>query len=427
MPTHLTTAVPGETGEFAAFIGIDWADQEHAVAVLEPGTDRSAGGVLPHSPTAIAEWVGRLQQRFGNRPIAVALEQQRGPLMALLLQFPTLVLFPLNPRQLAAYRTALFPGGGKSDPEDAELLARFVREHHPRLRAWRPDDATTRQLARLCELRRHAVDDRTRLVQQLTDTLKQYFPLALEVAGALTGAKALELLHRWPTLRQLQRANPESLRRFFREHGVRDAARLEELIRTIRKAAPLTADPAIIEPCAMWVDVLIAQIRRLNQGVAEFEREIERLFRAHPDAPLFESLPGAGEALAPRLLVALGTQRERYQSAADVQSYSGIAPVTRRSGKSLHVQRRRACPKFLRQTFHEFANHAAKFSRWSRAYYRCQRARGKKHQAAIRALAYKWIRILYQVWKTRTPYNEDRYIQQLQKHNSPILKFLEST
>jgi transposase len=395
--------------------------------MLEPGTDRSAGEVLPHAPPAIAEWVGRLRRRFGDRPIAVALEQQRGPLMALLLQFPTLVLFPLNPHQLASYRKALFPGGSKSDPEDAELLARFVREHHPRLRAWRPDDETTRQLARLCELRRHAVDARTRLVQQLTDALKQYFPLALEIAGALTGAKALALLRRWPTLRQLQRANPASLRRFFREHGVRDAGRLEELIRTIRKAAPLTADPALIEPCAMWVHVLIAQIRTLNDGVAAFEEEGERLFRAHPDAPLFESLPGAGAALAPRLLAALGTQRDRYQSARDVQSYSGIAPVTRRSGKSLHVQRRRACPKFLRQTFHEFANYAARFSRWSRAYYLSQRSRGKKHQAAIRSLAYKWIRILYQVWKTHTPYDETRYLQQLQKHNSPILNFLETT
>lgn len=422
MPQHPSQP---STAEYAAFVGIDWADQEHAVCIINDETTRET--TLDQTPEAIAAWVAELQQQFGERPVAVALEQKRGALIAALLQYPTLVLFPINPKQLARYRESLAPGGGKNDPEDARLLAEFLQKHLDRLRPWAPDDVQTRQLARLCELRRKAVEARKQAVQQLTDTLKQSFPLALEIAGALTTLRALALLKRWPTHHALRRANPETLRRFFREHGTRDPQRLDELVQRIRTATPLTRDPAIVEPAGLWTETLVKQVRMFHDAIAGFEKEIARLFRAHEDAALFEGLPGAGAALAPRLLVAFGSQRDRYESALDVQTYSGIAPVTKSSGKSKHVQRRFACPRFLRQTFHEFAQHTRKKSAWSRAYYRMLRARGKKHQAAIRALAYKWIRILFQVWKTRTPYDELRYLQTLRNRNSPIINFLETT
>ena len=130
--------------------------------------------------------------------------------------------------------------------------------------------------------------------------------------------------------------------------------------------------------------------------------------------------------LFPRLIAAFGSDRSRYSSAAEVQCYSGIAPVTRRSGKTLHVSSRYACPKFLKQTFHEFADHARKWSRWSAAYYRQKREAGCKHQAAVRALAFKWIRIMFRLWKTHSTYDETRYIQQLKQTNSPLVKYLET-
>ena len=144
----------------------------------------------------------------------------------------------------------------------------------------------------------------------------------------------------------------------------------------------------------------------------------------HPDAEIFTRLPGAGDALAPRLLVAFGTDRQRIGSARAVQDYSGIAPVTKRSGKSTTVQRRFACPKFLRQTFHEFAGHSIASSPWAKAYYDLQRARGKKQHADVRALAFKWIRVLYRCWKTRTLYDEARYLETLRTKDSPILHYL---
>jgi transposase len=140
----------------------------------------------------------------------------------------------------------------------------------------------------------------------------------------------------------------------------------------------------------------------------------------HPDFFIFDSLPGAGAVMAPRLLAAFGSQRERYSSAGEVQTYTGIAPVMEKSGKKKWVHFRWACPKFLRQSFHEWAGHSIAQSVWARSYYQQLRNRGKGHHAAVRALAFKWIRILFRCWKDRVAYDEDKYITALAQRGSPL-------
>ena len=189
----------------------------------------------------------------------------------------------------------------------------------------------------------------------------------------------------------------------------------------------LTTDRAIIEPTAMFVRLLVRQLKQFDVTISEFDDEIAKQFAVHPDADIFRSPPGAGNALAPRLLAAFGSDRERFASAEEVQCVSGIAPVTKRSGKSCRVRRRFACNKFLRQTFHEFAEQARKWSSWSKAYYRSLRDRGHRHHAALRSLAFKWIRILFRCWKDRKPYDEQRYVQQLRKKGVTYLEYLETT
>jgi transposase len=406
--------------EFAAFVGIDWADEEHAVCVLDG--ERVRREVLPHTPEAIAAWAAGLAREFGSRPVAVMVEQSRGALLHALMQHPQLVLFPVNPKQAARYREALVNSGKKDDPTDAECLARFVREHHRQLRAWQPDDAATRQLAQLVELRRKAVESRKQTTQQCEARLKQYFPLALDLGDA---ALCLAVVERWPTQQALARANPATVRKFFAQHGRRNIDQVNELIARIRAATPLTTDRAIIDPNALAVKFLVKELRVLEAAVAEFDAAIAQCFAAHPDAELFRSPPGAGAALAPRLLVAFGTDRGRFATADEVQAYSGIAPVTKRSGKSCRVSKRYFCNKFLRQTFHEFADHARKWSTWSKAFYDLLRSRGHRHHAAVRCLAFKWIRILFRCWKSRQPYDEARYLKQLQAKGASYLPNLQ--
>jgi len=406
--------------------GIDWADREHAVCLLgEAGPEHAP---LTQHPCDIAQWRTQLRQRFPGRPLRVAVEQSRGPLIYALLAQGDVEVYPVNPKQLARYRESLYPSGAKSDPNDAELLALFLREHGERLRVLKPDSPQTRQIARLTECRRKLVDDRKRLVNKLRDELKSYFPLLIELfRKKLACGLVLDLLKRWPTLATLRRVHPNTLRSFLKEHGTRNEQKQTQLIEAIRAAAPLTKDPAIIEPAALYAQALARQIANLNASVRAFDEQLEPLVQAHPDQALFRSVPGAGDVLVPRLIAAFGTDRQRYRRAENLLNYSGIAPVSKTSGRSRLILKRQHCPKFLRQTFHEFADQARKWSPWSKAFYDMKRAQGMKPPAALRALAFKWIRILHHLWTTRSTYSETHYQQRLQQTNSPLLKYLQFT
>ena len=157
-------------------------------------------------------------------------------------------------------------------------------------------------------------------------------------------------------------------------------------------------------------------------SIKQFDAEIEKVATQHTDYTLFSALPGAGPSLAPRLLVAFGEQRERYQNAAELQKYSGVAPVTERSGKKHWVHWRWQCPAFLRQTFVEWAAQTINKSFWAGEYYRQQRDKGSTHQAAVRSLAFKWIRIVYRCWQTGVAYDESRYLKALERRGSPLVK-----
>lgn len=142
----------------------------------------------------------------------------------------------------------------------------------------------------------------------------------------------------------------------------------------------------------------------------------------HPETSLFAKLPGAGAVLQPRLIVAFGTQRDRYASASEVQAYFGIAPVSESRGHSRWVHVRWACPTFLRQTFHEFAACSVSRSECVLVFYDVKIAAGKSHHAAVRALAYQWIRVLFRCWKDGCPYDERTYLQVLAKRNSLLTR-----
>ena len=213
-----------------------------------------------------------------------------------------------------------------------------------------------------------------------------------------------------------------TLERFFQEHRVPSANVIARRIRLLKDTAPLTQDPAVIEPNTLLVHALVAQLQVTLQAVKRFDAEIAVIAATLPDYALFRSLPGAGPILGPRLLAAFGEQRDRYVNAAEFQKCAGIAPVTERSGQKSWVHWRFQCSKYLRQSLVEWAGETISRSFWAGVYYRQQRAKGCSHPAAVRALAFKWSRILYRCWQTRTPYDESTYLNALKRHGSPLLE-----
>lgn len=229
---------------------------------------------------------------------------------------------------------------------------------------------------------------------------------------------------RWRTLAQVKRARQSSLKAFFLAHNGRRPQVIGARLDSIKAAAPLTEDPGVVKPCRLHTLMLVEQPRVTLHAIDQFDRAIAELAPTLPDCVFFQRLPGAGPHLAPRLLVAFGEDRERFQGAEGLQKYAGIAFVTERSGKKSWVHWRWQCPKFLRQTFVEWAGQTINKSFWAGDYYRQQREKGSSYQAAVRALAFKWVRILYQCWQTRTPYDEATYLNALRKRGSPLLKNL---
>jgi len=409
--------------EYAAYLGIDWADTKHDLCLVDAPTGTKTGLVLKHTPEAIAEYFTCLRARYPGQKIAVALEQSRGPLLYALLQYDFLVLYPINPTTLAKYREAFTPSRAKDDPTDAEFAAELVMQHRERLKAWHPDDEETRTLRYLVEHRRRLVGDRTRISNRLTSLLKCYFPQVLTWFPDIRTELVSDFLLRWPTLESLRGVKRTTLLKFFHEHHSVRRDTLEKRLAAIKESVPLTTDRAVINSSVLMVTALAAQMKTTITAIRQFDQEIEKLCAAHPDFALFQSLPGAAEVYASRLLAVMGSQRDRWATADDLACLSGIAPVMERSGKSAWIRWRYFCPKFMRQSFHEYAGESVQHSFWARAYYEQQIARGKTRQAAVRALAYKWIRIIWKCWRTRTPYSEVKYLESLRKKGSPLLKY----
>jgi transposase len=407
---------------YQATVGIDWADQKHDVFVRFTNGD-SYRRKIDSRPEAIQEWLLELRCACAEGKIAIALEQRRGALFyQLCTHLNWIDLYPVNPHSLSSFRLTFFSSRAKDDLIDSQLLEELVRTHSDRLRPYRPESVTERKLDQYCRHRRSLLDLATKTELKLISTLKQYFPLAVNLFAAV-GMKsdiALSFLSRWPTLSELQRAKAHTVRSFFYAHNSRSRSRIEKRLQQIGQAHNVTDDLALIEPLVLTTSCLVGQLRQFNHAIKEFDHKIKELFKSHPDHFLFENFPGAGEQLAPRLLSLFGSDRARWADATDIQKYSGIAPVIERSGKSVWVHRRLSRPKFICQTFHEFAQQSVQHSSWANQFYQHQRDSGKSHHSAIRALAFKWIRIIYACWKANKPYDESFYLQALAGKNSPL-------
>jgi transposase len=397
-----------ERSEFAAHIGIDWADQKH-FWTMRTSDGNVQRGELDHTPEAIQVWAAEWEQRFGGRPVAVALEQARGALIAMLCKYAHLVLFPIHPNTLTNYRKAFYPSGSKSDPRDADLALELLVCHPDRLRRLEPDTVETRQLQFLTEERRALVNRHTSEKQRLINWLKQVFPQILQWFEEAACPMVGELLLKWPSLQALQKVSPEVLRKFFHQHNCRSAERIEERLEQIRLAVAATNDPALLETGILCIQSSVRILETMREAIARFDRQIDETYQIHPDRAIMESFPQAGPALEPRLIAAVGSRRERFGSANNLAAFAGIAPVKEASGQGLWVHWRWACPKFIRQTFHEWAGCTIRSCDWAREHYDRQRQKGKGHHAAIRSLAFKWIRIFYRCWHDRIPYSEEIY------------------
>jgi len=403
-------------------IGLDRSDRKADLHFINTITGETRSETLASSPEKLRQWLLDLRQKHPKAKVGICLEQPAGHLIPFLETYDWITLYPINPISLQKYREAFVTSRAKDDDKDAFFLADLLANHPDKLKAWQPQDSQTRLLQQLVAHRRAVIDERTALTNRLQALLKAYFPQALELCGEdLWRPLGTAFLLKWPTLTAVQKAKPTELKEFYYLNGSRSQKLIEQRLKLVEQAVAVSDEPALNQSFALRVQLVCRQLQDVVYTVKEYEKQIAQCFQQHSDREIFASFPGAGPVLAPRLLAAMGSERERFDSANNLQCYTGVAPVTKQSGKTRHVHRRYLCPKFQRQSFHEYAKESVLWSRWAAAYYLSQRSKGKPHNTAVRALAFKWQRIIWRCWQSRTPYDEQRYEAALRKGSSQLL------
>jgi hypothetical protein len=409
---------PTTPSTYHAIAGLDWGDGSHAVS-LRYGNDPVDQFMLPSQPEKVHGWLRDLDKRLAGKPLAVAVEVGRGALIEQLQEHDFVDIYALNPATTSLVRKAFTPSRAKDDLPDSLLHLNIVDRHWNDLRLLQPRAGIDKRLDFLTRQRRKLRDDSSCLCNKLRDCLKAYYPVALELTGELDSKMAAAFLTKWPSLDRLKRARPETIAKFYRASGSRNQEKIEERLEKIRLAESVSNDPALREPMAAYMGALTAQIEVLRQQIEKFDQLIDEAYEQHPDKAIWHSFPGAGPALAPRLAAAWGCDRDKYQTAHEMQLYSAAAPVTERSGKGKEwVHRRWSKPRFLHQSFWEFAEQSTRQCRWAKAYLDDQLAKGKTYPTAVRALAFKWQRIMFACWKKGECYNDALYEASLAKRGS---------
>lgn len=407
---------------YAAFIGVDWAKETHAICLKATPDSPPEPGELAQSPEALTEWATALKARTGGRPVALCLEIKRGALINALCSYEWLHIYPINPKTSANYRKALYPSGQKDDPKDAELLCDFLAKHMGKLKRWVPESPEIQELRTLCEQRDALVDERTRLSHKLDDALRQYFPQAVEFAGPSHLPASWDFLRKWSSLPELQKARKSTILAFFYARHVRRGDKLTDAFHErVQAATPLTTQPSVVRPLQLLAVGLCKTLSSLQDVIESFGERIKELYQSHPLYAVTDSFPGAGKVLGPRIMLAVAGAADRFDDAGEWLTTTGIPPVIESSGKSQWTHWRWFAPTFTRQSLHEFAAASISHCAWAGAYYHhMTRIKEKRRAVAIRALAFKWGRILFACTSSGKPYRDEDYLRCLSSKGSHL-------
>jgi len=411
---------------YAGYVGLDWSSKEHVFCIYDCATAKRTKRKIPNDPAALLAFLAELRVLFGGKPVLLGLEATRASILPILLQHDFLQMILINPKTASDFREMFRPSCAKSDDLDAYYTCELIRAHSDQFRIWEPHDPLTRQLNACVEHRRELVDLRTQVANALHSALSASFPQLLELLNSqLTTSMAAHLLERWPTLEAAQAAGVDKLRSFFYKHNVRTSDKLEERLKKLAAAQPLLVCAEDREPAGMFIKALAAQSGQLHRSIDRFETKIAELVEKHPTAKLFKDVPGAGPQLRPRLAAVFGTQKNRFATAEDLTTYTGIAPIKQSSGETSLTCARWIRPIFIHQTWIEHAGCSIRKCAWARGLYEMKRQAGKTHFQALRAVAFKWIRVLHSCWVKDTPYNESIHLQNLQKKSPQLWQRLQ--
>jgi len=402
-------------------VGIDWAEEFHLVAL-----GRAADGIVEvvrveHRPQAVSALVARIA---GLEPdpaeVRVVIETRHGLLVEALVEAGYTVL-PVNPELVSRRRG---PARKKDDAEDARICCLLALDRHAGLRRLIPHGELAGELRSVARDDERACRDERRLLNRLRADLLATFPAALTIAGEDLGApRVLRLLERWPAAEALAAASRQEIIDFARAQHSGYLQRFADLVQRALAEDHFTAPEHLVRAKADTIRLLARQLLLLNAQRKAWEKRMGQLLlgtpsaedeqpgRAFPGGEIYLSFPGLGRRLAARIAGEIGEHIEQFTTPNSLQCYAGRAPVTRRSGKrDLVVAHRLACNRYLADAVHKWAFASLRRSDWAKEFYDGQRARGKSHHAALRALGNRWLEVLWHCLANHVPYDEATHV-----------------
>lgn len=392
------------------YLGVDWADKSHQLYVADESGKKIKELEVQQTPEEMAE-LGRWldESRAQGIELWAAIEKPEGRLVEFLLDHGVAV-YPVNPKALDRARDRFRMSQSKSDSFDAYVLAEFLRTDHAHLRALEPNSAAAQELKMLSQDYHRLGRHKTRLVNQIVVTLKEYYPRALEIFDDVQTQIALDFLKAYPAPQALSNLTRRSWNRFAKREHHMSEAHADELWDKFNKPQ-IPVPEHVVRAKTKLLLALVVQLQASVKAVNSYSKEIEDFFGVMPAAEIAKTLPGAktGTTIA-TIWAELGDAKNRWHSFRHVQAEAGSVPVTKSSGKSRVVQFRYACKKRLRYAMYWFAFNSLKRCEWANNYYRNQRAKGHSKHQALRALGAKWLKIIFVMWRDHKPYDEKLHL-----------------
>jgi transposase len=396
-------------------IGIDWADQSHAICIRERETRRVlAEFEIIHTAAGIKQLENAVKALNSEPEVCVvAVETNQGMLVNYLIESGYQV-HPIPPAAVKVYRERHRRTGAKSDADDALLLSDILCQDLDLFPPLAGDSPLAREIQAVYRGREQLVRRRAQVLCQLKQNLKTYFPAAITLFSGLERRIVRAFLTAFPDQEVAQQVTEEELVAFLQQQDYRRMDRVTEIVAQLQAPViPVPAWQARAGTCL--TTALLAEIDVLSEQIRRLEGQLGRLLEQHPDAELFRSLPRVGTVLAAGFIGELGDCREKYPDASAMQALAGTAPVTRQSGASKQVFFRYACNKPLRYLLQQFARQSARRdgSAWARGYVSNQLERGHSNSRAYRALANRWLVIIFRMWQDGCLYDENYYLSNI--------------
>jgi transposase len=390
------------------FGGIDWAQEEHALCVIDENGRVRARLRAAHTAAGIADLLTHLRRLAGPSQLPVAIERPSGALVDALVEAGHPVV-PIHPNAVKAARPRYSAAGAKCDPGDAYLLADLLRTDGHRFRPLQPLSDETRALRALVRSRDDLVAQRVALANQLRALLESFWAGAATIFRDVDSAIALAFLAQFPTPAHAARLGTKRLARFLARNAYCGRRSSDELLERLRSAVVTDVGDLEMESKGEIVRALVATLETLVVQVQKLTAAVEHAVVEHSDGVLITSFPRIGRVNAAQILAELGSDRSRFTTDDQLAAEGGVAPVTHQSGKHRGVVFRWACNKRLRQALACWADNSRHASPWAARVYTSARARGCDHPHATRILARAWVRVLWRCWQDRAPYDLVRH------------------